>query len=98
MITKEEALKKAKSYLDKAKIEYSSINENSENIGFVSADDERYLPQSYGKYKGKRINFYSVGFSQIWGIEERGLGLYINADTGELLYIITPHGYWDIEE
>lgn len=98
MITKEEALRKAKEYLDKSKIEYSSISNNANGIGFVSKDDERYFQESYGKYEGKRINWYSVGFGQIWGIEERSLFVHINADTGELMYILTPHGYIDIEE
>ncbi|SRR5690554_1097441 len=98
MITKEEALKSGKEYLDKKNIKYSSICQKSEDVGFVSIDDDRYRPQNYGKYKGKRINFYSIGFGQIWGMEERSLFVHINADTGELLYILTPHGYMDIEE
>lgn len=73
MITKEEALNKAKEYLDKAGIEYSSISQSPKDIGFVSKADERYRPQNYDKYEGKRINWYSVGFGQIWGIEERSL-------------------------
>lgn len=31
------------------------------------------------------------------GIEERSMGILIHAETGVLLYIITPHGYLDIE-
>jgi hypothetical protein len=94
MITKEEAYNKMKDYLDK-NIEYSSIDA-IDKISFNNKESEWTI--LYGKYKGKKIDFYGVSFGQIWGIEERSLGILIHAETGELLYIITPHGYWDIEE
>ncbi|MHA7609327.1 hypothetical protein ACV0BM_010785 [Elizabethkingia meningoseptica] len=68
MITKEEAYNKVKNYLDK-NIKYSSID-NINNIKFTSKDEMIY-PISYGKYKGKRINYYAIYYGEIWGIEER---------------------------
>ncbi|MEL7677443.1 hypothetical protein [Elizabethkingia meningoseptica] len=47
--------------------------------------------------KEKRINYYAISYGEIWGIEERSMGILIHAETGVLLYIITPHGYLDIE-
>ncbi|AQX04022.1 hypothetical protein ATB99_12800 [Elizabethkingia meningoseptica] len=94
MITKEEAYNKIKNYLDK-NIKYSSID-NINNIKFTSKDEMIY-PISYGKYKGKRINYYAISYGEIWRIEERSMGILIHAETGVLLYIITPHGYLDIE-
>lgn len=50
-----------------------------------------------GKEKGSYRDVYIYPFTQIWGIEEKGLVLYIDDHLGEPLYIITPHGYIDIE-
>ncbi|WP_343686303.1 hypothetical protein [Chryseobacterium gleum] len=95
MITKEEAYNKIKSYLDK-NINYSSID-GIDKIALTSKEEMTY-PISYGKYKGEKIDHYAISYGEIWGIEERSMGILIHAKTGELLYIITPHGYLDIEE
>lgn len=95
MITKEEAYNKIKSYLDR-NIKYSSIDSINE-IAFTSKEEMNY-PISHGKYEGKKIDYYAISYGEIWGIEERSMGILIHAETGELLYIITPHGYLDIEE
>ncbi|CDN74805.1 hypothetical protein [Elizabethkingia anophelis] len=94
MITKEDAYNKIKNYLDKS-IKYSSID-NIDKIAFTSKDEMIY-PISHGKYKGKKIDYYAISYGEMWGIEERSMGILIHAETGELLYIITPHGYLDIE-
>ncbi len=92
MITKSEAKKIAKDCLIKNKIEYSSITEDENEIGLIK--DKKIL---HGKRKDEVLDVYIFDFAQIWGIEERGLGLYIDAKTGEPLYIIAPHGYLDVE-
>ncbi|WP_260257253.1 hypothetical protein [Elizabethkingia meningoseptica] len=91
MITKEEAYNKIKNYLDK-NIKYSSID-NINNIKFTSKDEMIY-PISYGKYKGKRINYYAISYGEIWGIEERSMGILIHAETGVLLYILLHMDIW----
>lgn len=50
-----------------------------------------------GNKKDKVLTVYIYHFAQLWGLEERGFVLYIEAETGEPLYIMTPHGYIDIE-
>ncbi len=91
MITKEEVYKKAKEYLDKSKTQYTTIDVDS--IKF-----EENETVSYGKYEGNKLNIYSVCFGQLWGMEERSIFVDIDAETGEILYIMTPHGYMDVEE
>lgn len=95
MITKEEAYSKIKNYLDK-NIKYSSIDD-IDKIALTSKEDMTY-PIFHGKYKGEKIDYYAISYGEIWGTEERSMGVLIHAQTGELLYIITPHGYLDIEE
>lgn len=95
MITKEEAYNKIKSYLDR-NIKYSSIDTINE-IAFTSKEEMNY-PISHGKYEGQKIDYYAISYGEIWGIEERSMAVLIHAETGELLYIITPHGYLDIKE
>lgn len=95
MITKEEAYHKIKSYLDK-NINYSSID-GVDKIALTLRDEMAY-PIAYGKYKGQKIDYYAISYGEIWGMEERSMGILIHAKTGEILYIITPHGYLDIDE
>lgn len=96
MITKDKVLEIALDVLKNKKIEYSSID-SVDKIIFTSKDEMNY-PISYGKYKDKKIDYYTITYGEIWGIEERSMGLLIKADTGEPLYIITPNWYLDIEE
>lgn len=50
----------------------------------------------YGKYYGQKIDIYSISYTELWGLDERTMGIDINANTGEALYIITPHSFIDI--
>lgn len=93
MITKSEAKKIAKDCLIKNKIEYSSLTEDENKIGLIK--NKKIL---HGEKKDEILDVYIYDFAQIWGIEERGFGLYIDANTGKPLYIIAPHGYLDVEE
>ena len=90
MILEEKAKEVGKNYLDTKGIQYSSIYPR---IGFHEKDEILH-----GKRIGEMLDVYSFHFAQLWGLQERGLVLYIDAETGEPLYIMTPHGYMDIEE
>lgn len=88
MITEEQAKIIGDKYLKDNNIEYSSIYPK---IGFHKEDEILY-----GKKEGEILDVYSYHFAQLWGIEERGFVLFIEAKTGNPLYVMTPHGYWDI--
>ena len=95
MKTREEALKNAKTYLKNKEVVYSSLDD-IDAITFKSASEmERPLPA--GKYKGEKLDLYTVSFGQLWGLEERGLFIKIDANTGEEVLVITPHGYLEDE-
>lgn len=91
MITKEEAKKIGDDLLRNSDIEYETLYD----VDKISFFNEKEILS--GKEKGSHKDVYMYSFTQIWGIEEKGLGLYIDAHSGEPLYIITPHGYIDIE-
>jgi hypothetical protein len=90
MITKEKARIIAEQYLAERKRNYTSIV-NADKIGFWHNRDILY-----GKYKNTLMDVFSVRYGQIWGLEEKGMYIIIAADTGEVLYSTSPHGW--IEE
>jgi len=92
MITKEKAKEIGDKYLKESNFEYESIYP-VDKIGYIEKDE---IP--FGKRKGERADVYHYHFTQLWGLDERGFSLSIDAQTGEPLYIITPHGYLDVEE
>ncbi|KIX20558.1 hypothetical protein SY27_11640 [Flavobacterium sp. 316] len=96
MITKDDVLKIAIQVLKNSDIDYTSID-NVDKIRFISKDDMVY-PFPYGKYKGIKKDHFSISYGEIWGIEEKSMFIDIDAENGEPLYIITPHGYLDIED
>jgi len=91
MKTKEEIKKIAEEYIINNKIEYSSLTENIDEMRLIEKKEIRF-----GKREGQVLDVYIYCYAQLWGIEERGFGLYIDAISGEPLYIIAPHGYLDI--
>ncbi|AXT52651.1 hypothetical protein D1818_18090 [Aquimarina sp. BL5] len=95
MISKKEALDIALKILEEKSVEYSSIDKE-DDVRFKSKADLS-SPIPFGKYKGQKINIYMVTYGEIWGLEERTMGIDINAETGEPLYIITPHGFEELE-
>ncbi|MGV7105999.1 hypothetical protein [Flavobacterium sp. U410] len=96
MITKYKVLEIALEVLKNKKIEYSSID-NINKITFTSKDEMKH-PFPHGKYKGIKKDHFTISYGEIWGIEERSMFLDIDADTGEALFITTPHGYIDIDD
>jgi len=94
MITKKDALSAAIKILKQKEVEYSSIDKEN-NVKFKSKEElSSAIP--FGKYKGERIDVFMVTYGEIWGAEERTMGIDINAETGEPLYIITPHGFEEL--
>lgn len=92
MITKEQVKTIAEDYLNRSSLEYNSLCELDE----IKLLENHEIP--FGKNTGQIQNVYFFHFTQIWGIEERALGLYIDANGGELLYVITPQNYIKIED
>ena len=52
----------------------------------------------WGDRKGEFTDVYTYGYLAMWTQEEKYMGVYVDAHTGELLYIMTPHWYIDIEK
>lgn len=90
IISKEQALKIAKEYLQKNGRDYSSIDDVD------SIEHEEKGDVLYGIYEGRIMNVYSVGYGEIWGIEERTMFIIISAESGEVLYSMSPTSW--IEE
>lgn len=94
MKTKKEALEIAIKTLKSKDISYVSIA-TVEQIRYQS-EDELIDPIPYGKYEGKKIDVFSVFYTEMWGFDERTMEVDIHAHTGEPLYIITPHSFIDV--
>ena len=89
MITKEQARARAEKYLSDKEITYVSIDK-ADQINFMRGREIVYGPK-----KGIIADLYIVGFEQKWGLETRLLGIYLDANSGEILFLITPHSFID---
>lgn len=91
MITAEEAHKITKKYLYARKRTFISIHsiENIAEFGFLSQKEILY-----GRYEGKLIDVYRVGYTRIWGSEEKKLVINIDANTGEVLNLMALLKNW----
>lgn len=87
MITKEQAYTIAEEYLKKESVGYKFIDP----IDKIFYEKEHVLP--IGEKEGEIQEVYRVGFGEMWGEEVRILFIIINATTGDIIYIITPHKY-----
>ena len=94
MISRSKALQIVKGIPKDKGIDYTRIDDEND-IRFKTSQ-ELSLPIPYGKYKGERIDLYMVTYGEMWGLEERIMGIDIKGDTGEPLYIIAPHGFIEI--
>lgn len=90
MITKIKAREIAENYLKEKNRTYLKLYDVNEIIF-----DEN-LEILYGPRKGEYTNQYSVEYSVQWGMEEKGMFIYMDAETGEVLYSISPTSW--IEE
>jgi hypothetical protein len=89
MITKEHAREIAEKYLKAQRRDYTSIHPVSK----VDYFEGKEIP--IGEKKGQHLAVLAVGYEEIWMDNPTLLRIYIEASTGEVLYTITPHGYWD---
>ena len=90
MITKEKAFEIAKEYLKIRKRQYVDIDTIDE---IIFSKNEEVL---YGKYEGEKMPVFNIGYGQYWGIEIQSMYITISAETGEVLYSISPTSW--IEE
>lgn len=90
MIEKNKIREIAINYLRERKREYLEVD-NEESINYY--ENKELL---YGKYEGEQKSVYTIEYSVQWGIEEKGMLIYIDAETGEVLYSISPTSW--IEE
>ncbi|MGJ1447407.1 PepSY domain-containing protein [Sphingobacterium spiritivorum] len=86
MITKEQALENVKNYIKEKNRNYSYINE--EKIWFK---ENEYI--NYGKYEEKNRNVYVINYDIEGYTEDIPYFVYVDAETGEILFTITQHGY-----
>ena len=93
MLTKEKVKEIAEKYIKEKNISYQTLTEDPERIGFRNNKE-----MLHGRNTGKYIDVFFYSFTQLWGLEKRGFVMYIEAEKGEIQYIMTPHGYMDIEE
>lgn len=86
MITIEEAIEIVKKYLKERNRDYISIN--TENVQFE--ENERVI---YGRYQDEVKNLYTVAY-YIEGYQ-LPIAHYVtlDADSGEVLFTVSPHGY-----
>ena len=90
MITKEKAHKIAKEYLEYKNRKYIRLTP-IEEVNYIT--DKKLL---YGKYQDEIKTVCTVEYIVQWGLEEKGMLIYIDADSGEVLYSISPTSW--IEE
>lgn len=90
MITKEKAYEVVINYLKIRKREYKSLPDKKK-IGYKNNDEILY-----GKREGEKTDVFFMSYGVMWGNEERGAIVYVDANTGEVLYSINSHGW--IEE
>lgn len=87
MIKKEEVIKIAEQYLKTRKRSYTNLD-SIDKVQFYEKDKNLY-----GKRKGEEEDVYVIGYGVIWGNEERSMIIHISANTGEVLYTMSPHGW-----
>ena len=90
MITKEEVITITTDYLNQRNRKYTDID---------SAEEVIFRPEQkvmYGKKKGQLMATFTIGYGEQWGTEIRSMFVEIDAESGEVLYSISPHGW--IEE
>ena len=87
MITKEEAYKIAVAYLKEKNRSYSSLDKVDE-VGFI--ENKEII---YGNREGEMSDMFIITYGELWGFEERSFFIKIDAETGEVLYTLTPHGF-----
>lgn len=93
MIAKEKIKEKVEKYLKEKNIQYTKLATDVNKITLWKNDEILW-----GKRKGEIIDIYTYPYLAMWTQEEKYMGVHVDAKTGELLYIMTPHGCIDIED
>lgn len=92
MVTEEEVRDRVVSYLEEIGSNYVK---DSITINFSSKEDNDDTV-SIGKYEGESFDLYTVGYEIPFPPDVRYYFIDVRADTGELLYIITPTRFIEI--
>ena len=92
MVTEEEVRDKVVSYLEETGSNYVK---DSITIRFRSIK-EFDITVPIGKYEGERFDLYTVYYEIPFPPDVRDYFINVRADTGELLYIVTPTSYVEI--
>ncbi|NHN25547.1 hypothetical protein FIA58_007645 [Flavobacterium jejuense] len=93
MISKEKAKVIIENYIKNKKLPYIELLNDVNKINLKKNNEI-----AYGKKKGETTDVYTYRYV-IMGVQDKeGQIVYIDAKTGELLYILTHHWYIDIED
>lgn len=90
MITKEKAKEIAENFIRDKKLEYVRLNHAPVHF----RENKEILD---GNRKGEFLDVFIYHYTMPGVMEETGNLLYIDAKTGEVLYILGHHGLLDIE-
>ncbi|KMQ69925.1 hypothetical protein ACM39_02475 [Chryseobacterium sp. FH2] len=89
MITKEKAFEIAEQYINERKRNYLRISP----IEKVYLEKEKRVPYPFSKYYEQIKNMYVVAYDVEKGYDEIPHFVSVDAETGEVLFTMTEHGY-----
>ena len=89
MITKEQALENVKKYLKNKNRNFKKINED---ISKISLEKEEII-YPYCKYYEKERDVYTISYYCEGYYGDESLFVTVDAETGEVLFTMTQHGY-----
>ncbi|MAN29032.1 MULTISPECIES: hypothetical protein [Mesonia] len=87
MITKKQALENVVKYLKEHKREYLYIN----TVDQISFEEKKFI--NYGKYENQEKDIFIVNYDIEGYLEPIAHFVAVDAETGEILFTATPHGY-----
>jgi hypoxanthine-guanine phosphoribosyltransferase len=87
MITKEQALSNVKQYINKRNRHFVEIS----SVENVQKKENIEIP--YGKYEDSIKDVYVIYYDIEGYVENVPYFVYVDAETGEVLFTMTPHGY-----
>lgn len=87
MITKEKALENVKKYINERMRNYVYIDSTDK----IKYEEKKYI--NYGKYYEQQRNIYVVNYDIEGYTEPTPHFVAVDAETGEILFTATPHGY-----
>jgi len=93
MITKEKVKEIVEKYIEDKNIPHTQLIDDIEKITF-----HKSKKIAYGIREDDILDVYIYRYLAMWTQEEKGMNVFVDANSGELLYIMTPHWYIDIED